>query len=373
MMLGQSLLNLQQEKGNICVSVIVPTHRLSPERRTDQLEVERAISKAKENLQYKYNANDTDPLIKAMDELYDTIDFNHNTDGIGIFVSPHVKHLEHFAFPVKEKVIVADNFEIRDLLYQVNYSHPYYLLFLTEKGARLFEGELNRLTEVKGTDFPKEYTDEYLYEHASRGTSYVGYAFLKDFEKDKSVMEEIRHEQFFKKVDELLNAYLVDDTPLLVTAVSKELSWFEKVSKHKKLIAATIEGNYTYNDYPDLPNHVWDKYKAFVDEKINMLIKDYKEKIGEKLGVEGLEEVWNAAKEGRGFKLLVEKDFRKPGFVDKENESKLYLHPPKILHKTLADAVDDIIETVLEKNGKVYFTDNDVLKDHHHIALITRY
>ena len=69
---------------------------------------------------------------------------------------------------------------------------------------------------------------------------------------------------------------------------------------------------------------------------------------------------------------MVEKDYCKPGFVG-EDINRLYLHPPLKPHKTLADAVDEIIETVLEKKGKVYFTDNDLLKDYERIALITRY
>ena len=96
-------------------------------------------------------------------------------------------------------------------------------------------------------------------------------------------------------------------------------------------------------------------------------------KIGEHLGISGIQEVWQAAKEGRAFKLLVEKDFRKPGFVAKDAYKLFFLRPPQNSHKILADAVDDIIEMVLEKNGQVFFTDNDALKDYQRIALITRY
>ncbi len=39
----------------------------------------------------------------------------------------------------------------------------------------------------------------------------------------------------------------------------------------------------------------------------------------------------------------------------------------------LADAVDELIEIVLEKGGLVYFVDNDLLKEFGRVGLITRY
>jgi peptide subunit release factor 1 (eRF1) len=101
-------------------------------------------------------------------------------------------------------------------------------------------------------------------------------------------------------------------------------------------------------------------------------VKEFIEKIGEHHAVNGIQEVWKAAKEGRGLKLLVEKDYRKPGFLNND-ETHLFLTPPKTIHRIVADAVDDIIEMVWEKNGQVVFTENDLLKDYQRIALITRY
>ena len=124
---------MQKEKGKICVSIIVPTHRLSPERRVDKLEVERALDNARQFLQFKYAEPNIKPLLQALDELYQDIDFTHNSDGLGLYVSPNIKFSVQFPFPVEEKVMVGDNFELRDLLYKVNYANPYFVLLLTEK------------------------------------------------------------------------------------------------------------------------------------------------------------------------------------------------------------------------------------------------
>ena len=371
-LVGEELLTMQKEKGNICVSIIVPTHRLSPERRIDTLEVKRAMDKAKELLRYKYTEKQVNPLIQSMDDMYKSIDFTHNPDGLGFYISQNIKSAVKFSFPVEEKVMVGDNFELRDLLYKLNYSIPYFVLMLTEKGVRLFEGRWDELNEIKDINFPKDYKEEFSYNPPSRSTSYAGQSHTKSFEKDKSELEAIRFKDFFRHTDKLLGDYLVDNTPLILLGPEKELAWFENISTHNKIIIDKIAGSYNHSNQRQLEDMAWPAMRSHLENERVQLIKEFNAKIGMNLGISGIQDIWSAAKEGKAFKLLVEKDYRCPGFVDRD-EYHLYLRPPQKPHKILADAVDDLIEMVLEKNGHVYFVDNGMLKDYQRMVLITRY
>lgn len=369
---GEDLLALQNAKGNICISIIVPTHRTSPDRRVDKPEVEDAIGKAKQLLQFKYAERDTKPLLQSLDDQLKDIDFIHNTEGIGIYISSSVKLLVHFPFPVKEKIIVDDNFEIRDLLYKINYDRPYYVLMLTEKKVKLFGGSWNNLFEIKGDHWPMRYRDEYAYSKPARSSSFAGHAHVKIFEKDKSELEAIRFKDFYRKVDAALNSYLRNDTALIVLAPEKECSLFEKVSKHKKNIIHKMHGSYGYDNLKSISDIVWPAMFEHLQNERRELINQFTEMIGRNRGVSGIQNVWEAAKEGKALKLLVEKDYHCPGFVT-ANDYNLHLRPPTAIHKILPDAVDELIETVLQKNGEVHFMDNDLLRDYGHITLITRY
>jgi hypothetical protein len=369
---GEDLLALQKAKGNICISIIVPTHRTSPDRKIDKAEVENAIDKAKQLLQFKYPRKDIKSLLQSLDDQLKDIDFIHNTEGLGLYISSEVKLLVHFPFPVMEKIMVDDNFEIRDLLYKINYDQPYYVLMLTEKIARLFEGSWNNLFEIKEDHWPLKYEDEYAYSKPVRSSSFAGHAHVKMFEKDKSELEAIRFENFYRQLDRGLDTYLRKNTSLIILAPEKESSWFEKVSKHKENIIHKVNGSYSYNNLKSVSDIVWPVMYEHLQSERNQLINEFKEMIGGHRGLSGIQNVWEAAKEGKAFKLLVEKDYRCPGFVT-DNDYNLYLRSPKAVHKILPDAVDELIETVLQENGKVYFTDNDLLKDYSRIALITRY
>ena len=83
-------------------------------------------------------------------------------------------------------------------------------------------------------------------------------------------------------------------------------------------------------------------------------------------------EVWQLAQEGRGSTLIVETDFHYPARVD---ETGLFLTPAEdpTAPDVIDDAVDDLIETVMAKGGKVVFVDDGVLEQYQHIAMILRY
>ncbi|HJS54314.1 MAG TPA: hypothetical protein VJ765_07215, partial [Chitinophagaceae bacterium] len=74
---------------------------------------------------------------------------------------------------------------------------------------------------------------------------------------------------------------------------------------------------------------------------------------------------------GKGFKLLVEKDYSRMAFVTQSG--KLTKHHPVEKHVMVPDVINEIITTVLEKNGKVIVVAKNALTDHKRLALINRY
>ena len=81
--------------------------------------------------------------------------------------------------------------------------------------------------------------------------------------------------------------------------------------------------------------------------------------------------MWRVANEGRGSLLLVEKDYHAPATTD---EAGWHLLPADeaAAPDGMDDAVDEIIETVLSKQGRVVFLENGQLETHQRIALNLR-
>ncbi|MBK9737572.1 MAG: hypothetical protein IPO92_22490 [Saprospiraceae bacterium] len=348
-LLGEDLVTLQQQRGNICISVVLPTHRLFPERKVDKHEMEKAVESVGQLLGYKYSSKDTRPLLNTLKEMAKSVDYDHNLDGIGFYISDQVNKMVKFPFHVQEKIIVANDFEIRDLLYKTNLSQPYYVLMLSEKNVRLFEGCLDQLNEIRGKHFPYEFYDDYEYNTPSRGSSNIGNPQMRSFEHDKSTMEAIRFKDFFRNADEYLGDYMLQNTLLVISGTDKDISWFESVTDFNKHVVGKLSGSYDNTNLSEFGKKCWLIFEAYLNTKVDDLIIDFREKIGKGLATSGIQEIWTAVLEGRGLSLIVEKDYKVPGFTIPENKHFVTLRPPKEKHNTMADAVDQIIENVLEK------------------------
>ena len=359
------------KKDSICISVIVPVHSLSPDRRVDPITVRKAIEEAADSLRFRYSLKESEPLIQAMEELYKQIDFDHNGSGIGLFVSPGLRRLVKFHNKVKRTVVVSGSFEIRDWLYENYESTPYILLALDGNHARLYKGIRDRLEEISDQNFPRQYEDDYEYNKPSRGSSYVGNAFVKDFEKDKTELAERHLQNFLRKVDDSLDDYDIAGNYIIVAGTGSELDLFRHSTKQKH-VAGWIRGNYFAEGLSVLGEKAWEVMKGELDQRKKDLVSDCLDRIGEGKAVTGLENIWEAALEGRGNLLLVEKDYSRPGFIVKENGEKLHLHPPTAPHRVVTDAVNEIMQTVYEKKGEVLLVENGSL-DTWKIALLTRY
>jgi len=370
--INEQLKSLQINKGNICISIILPTHQLSPERKVDDIKIKLAINRVKQLLQHKYSKNENKLLINSIDEIYKKNEFMHNTDGIGLFVSTNFELLVQFPFSVEEKIIVGDSFEVRDLLYKKNISTPYLVILLSRKRIRLYNGVLNKLIEIIDDNFPKTYEEEYEYNSPSRGNPSAGVSIVRNFEKEKSSLQEIRFEQFYRKADKQIDLYSENDKPIIIMGVEKDIAWFKKISKNNKKIKSVIYGNYEYLNENKLTNISWPRIFKYFQNQQQLIIKEIEEKKAKHLVITGVESIWKASQEGNKLKLIVEKDVRKSGFTTNEGKE-FHEKPIKKPYETVNDAVDDIMEMVLEKGGQVILTENNTLKDYHQIALITRH
>ena len=117
---------------------------------------------------------------------------------------------------------------------------------------------------------------------------------------------------------------------------------------------------------------VWPLVKDNRAVQVDEILSELDVAVSAKKYASSITEVWQLAQEGRGSTLIVETDFHYPARVD---ETGLFLTPADdpTAPDVIDDAVDDVIETVMTKGGKVVFVDDGVLEQYKHIAMILRY
>ncbi|MBA3705290.1 MAG: hypothetical protein H0W84_05155 [Bacteroidetes bacterium] len=140
---------LLAESGVPCISMIIPTYRLSPERAQNPIILSDAVERTKDFWdKYVSGASDKKILVQRLDNLIKEIDFNHTLDGIGIYVSLRISKIIDFPFSVKEKIKIGNSFDIRDLLYDLHTIINYKVLSITKKNIKLFELVGNEMVAI---------------------------------------------------------------------------------------------------------------------------------------------------------------------------------------------------------------------------------
>lgn len=213
---------LISEKGNICISMFIATHRLSRERMQNATLVTKAIQKAKQILvQNNIQEDVREALQTKLALIAKNIDYIRLQEVLAIFVSENLSVVDSYPVKLKENVIVGKRFALKEIYYLAQYSQPYYLLALSKKRVPLFRCEGRLLHEIRNDDFPKVFSDDYEYAYPSLGNS-TGPA-IKNIEGDKSIVEEGRQIDFLKKIDKSVNKYLTDKGRLMLPEWMK--SW----------------------------------------------------------------------------------------------------------------------------------------------------
>ncbi|MDR3694927.1 hypothetical protein [Mucilaginibacter sp.] len=320
-----------------------------------------AADKVERELIFNYPAEICKLLMQKLLEVIENIDFNTGKKGIVIYVSLVFEKVLYLDIPVEEKVIVDDSFEIRDLVYNTKQLHKYLLLVLSGKETKIYLGNAE-LLRVE-LNMP-ESVYAYVNDAPERVANFSDMSDRKETIMDKFLLN------IDNGLNKILNTYKL---PLVVLGTERIAGHFKKLTRHAAAVIEYIHGNYEEATLPDLRETAsryiagWEK----LEEK--KLLDKLEEAAGANKLAVGIKDVWHEAVGQNGRLLVVEKNFRYAAQHGATQAIIDELVEPFDKFPYIRDAVDDIIEKVLQNGGDIEFVDQDILKDYDHIALVQYY
>lgn len=356
----KQLQKLQALRGYPSLSIITPTHRTAPDNLQDPIRVKNLVTQATSRLQDEFGKREAAPMLECLNALVEETQWHHTLDGLAFFVSKDYAARFDLPFLVTERVLLDESFATRDLMFAMNRSPRYYVLVLSEKSTHLFEAVRDRLLETQVADFPIEYQRP-------------GGATAGEHGVEHDAYQEEHERNFFREVDEEVAKVLAHDPlPVVVTGVKRNLAFWDELSTNKSHSAGTLEGSYDKSTHHELGLLVWPVMQNFMAQSRGKVFDELGEAIGAQKYAAGMDEVWTLAHEGRGATLLVEEDFHYAGKVDANGQLRPDVEGAGDAD-SVCDAVDHLIEAVLDQSGRVVFVDSGSLETQEHIALILRY
>lgn len=358
-MLKEKLAKLAEETNNPCLTISLNTHRTFPDNAPDRILLKNLCKDAEDRLTATFEKSAIAPLLEKLKQIHGEIDENYNLDSLHLFLSNDTKEIIRSAWPTPEdKVSISDSFAIRPLIKEYNRSETYLVLLLSQSGVQVFEALNDAIVdEIKNEDFP---FDESTYFHTDS----------KKISDPKLADNMVR--EYLNKVDKAV-LKLHHETDLNVVVVCTEDNYSRLMQVADK---PSVYLGYANIDYNNTSNHqiaqqTWEIIKGIQQNRRADAITEMKEAISQGKVLTDLQEIYRAAKEGRGDLLITHKDFNQA--VKMKDADTFDLAEDSSQPETIDDIASTIAWDVISKKGRAIFTSQEEIKELGEIALKVRY
>jgi hypothetical protein len=344
------------------ISVIMPFEPKMNAKAELTRQLKAATDKIEKDLEQDYPNDLAGLVMHKLKMIIKNLNFNTYKKSIAIFVSPVFEKVLYLDIPVEERIVIDESFEIRDLVYAKKEIHKYLVAVLSGKQCKVFIGNTNTFIKVK-----------------SNGPDHVA-AVVNDVPErvanfsDPSDRHETILKKFLQETDRGLSYLLkVYEMPVFILATPKIAGYFKAITKNEKSIAGYIHGNYEEASETELKKLLQPYVNDWRKIKMNGLRGQIELAAGAGKLSSGIKEVWKQASHNNGRLLIVEKNYMYAAQHGHADDLIDEAAEPYNKFSHIKDAVDDVIEKVLEHGGDVEFVDEGVLNDLEHIALIQFY
>lgn len=350
----EQVLRLQSAQGYPAVSLLLST---TPSGRMPSLEADR-LRALERSAEQRLQDEELDPvvasnLITELRRLVERAIAAPTDRATAVFAGPGTSALLSLPVSVHDRAVIDPSFATRDLVRALHRTPRHVVLLLSSKDARLLDGVGGALRPAPGRAFPVTRT-----EIERRNPS-----------KDSLATADL--EAFLREVDRGLAAYLrVHPAPVVLVGPEKVLAAYQRVGKIGR-IAGSVTGSLPNASMADLAERTRPVIEDYLRSRESEAVALLDRRTGEQRVASGMAAVWLAARRERVEMLAVEEDFFFPARLSEDGEQLVRArdveHPD-----VLDDAVDELIELVLERGGWVALVENGALAQHDQVALTLR-
>ncbi|MEC5395779.1 baeRF3 domain-containing protein [Bergeyella sp. RCAD1439] len=361
MALRDLLQRLANQKSNPSVTISLNTHRSHPENQQDEIVLKNLVKEAAQRVEEEFGKREAAEVLEKLENIESKIDHNHNLESLHIFISKDEEEVVKTTWPVRENLAQVDEtFAVRYLIKALNRSEEYLILRLAQDGTHLHRA-LNDsvIEEVQNHVFPfGENPNKIDFNIRKSDAEYVDSQIQEHYRTiDKALVNYLREQ------DEALN--------VVVLSTRDNYDHLMKVASQPQIYVGHDDKDYHARADHHIAAQAWEIIKQKQSEQRTEAIGEMKEAISKAQVLTDLQEIYQAAIDGRGELLIVHQDYEQPvKMID--DRSFQYAEDAKA-PGVLDDIVSTIAWEVLSKKGRVHFTAQEEITDLGSIVLKTRY
>ena len=254
-----------------CISIYLPTHRAGVDAQQDPIRLKNLLGQVEAQLQTMgmQPPEIAGLLAPASKLLEDPLFWQHQRDGLALFLSPDTVHIFRLPFQFKALAIVGERFHLKPLLPLLKADVQFYVLTLSQEEMHLFQGTAYSLGEIELQDVPdglaeflkNEDRERHLQFHTStrpaggrsgnRPAVFHGHGVIESSARNDIL-------RYFRRVDASLHSVLHEQTaPLVLAGVEHLLPIYHEANTYPHLLEGGIASHPAALNVEDLHTQAW--------------------------------------------------------------------------------------------------------------------
>ncbi len=356
------------------VSLYVSTGRTSSRTEENRLRFRAAVEEAEGRISEADGAEDLDLeelFAPARSLLGDETFWRYQSDGFVAFLAPGFFRSYRLASELPNLVVVGPTFHTRPLMEYLQAPDRFWVLGLSQKSVRLWEGAQGALTPVDLSNLPGDLLDALELEferdnefvHREKGTASrrsggrgSGGGWQPVFHGHGVGVDdsEPELEKFFRKVDAALREHLSDEIgPVVLAAVKEYHPLYRSITSLENLSPGGIEGNVLDWGLDRLHGEAWPIARETVREKLDRAVELWENAFKADKGEGDLAAASHLAVQGRVRLLLTERGRRVWGELDTaRGRVEILQEGGEDPDPEAVDLLDEIAEIVMRHGGR---------------------
>jgi len=377
---------LMRKEQQGCVSIYMPTHRTGTDAQQDPIRLKNLLREAEKQLSAQgIGRREVQNMLEpASMLLQDSTFWQHQSDGLAIFISSNRVRRYRLPLNFEEFVAVMDHFHIKPLLPLFTGDGQFYILALSQNEIRLLNGTHYSVSEVDigqvggslAEAIPSVNHQMSLQLHTSGSAEGMSGRGSVTFHGQGGGSDETaKHEllRYFRFVSDGLTEFLQGDrAPLVLAGVEYLLPIYKEANTYPNLVDTVIKGNPDLLSADELHKSAWDIIAPLFQTAQAEAVAHYQQLAGQasERVADTLEKIVPAASDGRVETLFIAPGVQQWGvFNPVKNEIELHSQQ-EAGDEPLLDLA--AVQTYL-KGGIVYTMEPDKVPGGTSAAAVLRY
>lgn len=373
---------LMAHREGLCVSIYAPMVKAGAETQQNPIRFKNLLRQAQTGLEERgWSAKDAEAFLRpAAELLHDTPFWQHQEDGLAVFVAEGFFRRYRLPLEMRELAVVEDRFHLKPLLPLLSGDGRFYVLALAQKHVRLLEATRHSVREVDLGDLPTSLNEALGYEveethlQYHTGTRTAGEKYRSPVYHGHGGGEDdakLEIQKFFNLLDQGVGSVLADrHAPMVLAGVEFLFPIYREVADYPHLVEGGVPGNPDELGAGELRNRAWPLVEPFFRRAQENAEARFRELLGTGQASARLEEVVTAAHDGRVDSLFVALGTRRWGRFDPESRQVTLAESNGPGTEDLVDAA--AIQAVL-KGGAVFAVEPDQVPEGGPVAAVFRY